>query len=114
MDAVKFLMEFNRMHQHYDCEADSEGCPRQREGCSLVDKRKPYFEKLVSDVEKWSKEHPQRTRLQDFREKYPDALMGEDGTPESCCKSLGYCKTCKRNKDVGCTDCWNMPVEEDE
>lgn len=30
MDAVKFLMEFNRMHQHYDCETDCEGCPRQR------------------------------------------------------------------------------------
>ena len=110
MDAVKFLMEFNRMHQHYDCE----GCPRQREGCSLVDKRKPYFEKLVSDVEKWSKEHPLRTRLQDFLGKYPNAPIEPDGTPDVCCIPLGYCKKCCDPLETRCKECWNMPVEEDE
>lgn len=48
MDAVKFLMEFNRMHQQCNCE----NCPRGKEGCTILATRKPYLEKLVSDVEK--------------------------------------------------------------
>lgn len=65
MDAVKFLMEFNRMHRNHYCE----NCPRGEEGCAIFGARKPYLEKLVADVEKWSKEHPQKTRRQDFLEK---------------------------------------------
>lgn len=64
----------------------------------------------VERVEQWSKEHPQRTRLQDFREKYPNALLYYDGTPKPCCSDLGYCKECP--EVTTCEECWNMPVEE--
>ena len=34
MDAIKFLMEYNRMHQIYY--TDCENCPRHKEGCSKI------------------------------------------------------------------------------
>lgn len=115
MDAVKFLMDFNRMHRNHYCK----NCPRGEEGCATFGVNKPYLEKLVADVEQWSKEHPQRTRLQDFLEKYPDAEVLPDGQPVICCARLGYREYC--GKIFGsddcfsqCRDCWNMPVEEDE
>lgn len=112
MDAVKFLMEFDRMHHHFDCEDDCEGCLRQKEGCSLTDRSKPYLEKLVSDVEKWSKEHPQKTRQMDFMEKFPNAMICGDGTPKACCKHLGYTMDCPTI--LNCKECWNEPLEGDE
>lgn len=114
MDALKFLEEFDRMCIYYK-DKICRGCPREGSpNCIIAAMGKEERAKLIRDVEQWGKEHPKRTRLQDFLEKYPDALLCEDGTPESCCKSLGYCKTCKRDKNGGCTNCWDTPVEEDE
>lgn len=112
MDALKFLEEFDRMCNHH-VKNYCKGCPRAESPDCGVDKmNEEERAKLISDVEKWSKEHPQRTRLQDFREKYPNALMEADGTPTICCIDLGYrqydCDPLKEN----CVDCWNMPVEE--
>lgn len=110
MDAVKFLAEFNRMHHHYDI--NCRNCPRGKEGCSLLGiQDKVYFEKLVSDVEKWSKEHPVKTRQQDFLEKFPKAETDDNGMPNFCCAELGYTCDCLK---TDCRECWNMPVEEDE
>lgn len=97
MDAVKFLMEFNRMHHHYDI--DCRNCPRGK------------FEKIVSDVEKWSKEHPQKTRQQDFLEKFPKAETDNNGMPNFCCAKLGYACNCSK---TNCRDCWNTPMEDDK
>lgn len=109
MDAVKFLAEFNRMHHHYDI--DCRNCPRGKEGCSLLGiQDKVYFEKLVSDVEKWSKEHPVKTRQQDFLEKFPKAEINKEGLPSFCCAKLGYVCNCLKST---CKDCWNMPVEDE-
>lgn len=51
----------------------------------------------------WCSKHPKRrgkTRMHDFFEKYPSAPHGMDGTPEACCKQLGYTKECAINNDV--------------
>lgn len=113
MDALKFIKEFYRM-----CDCYSGGfcksCPREEEpSCDSSTMSDEELAKLISDVEKWSKEHPQRTRLEDFKEKYPHATMETDRTPTICCIDLGYrqydCDPLKEN----CVDCWNMPVEEE-
>ena len=81
MDALKFFEEFDRMCNYYAGNL-CKGCSRA--GAPLCDVAlldKEGREKLISDVEKWSKEHPQRTRLQDFREKYPNAEVYPDGQP---------------------------------
>ena len=71
MDALKFIREKNRM-----CEAESDhcvNCPAHTdEGycmASLWDGR------IVSIVEKWSKENPRKTRQDAFLEHYPDAPL---------------------------------------
>lgn len=113
MDVLKFLEEFDRMCNHY-VKNYCKGCPRAESPDCGVDKmNKEERAKLISDVEKWSKEHPKRTRLQDFLEKYPDAEVYDDGIPQVCCQILGYCKDCINAKGV-CANCWNMPVEEEE
>ena len=112
MDALKFLQEFDRMCNYYEDKL-CKGCPRAGEpSCDVTELDKEGRKKLISDVEQWSKEHPLRTRLQDFREKYPNAKMCENGLPSACCMSLGYCKRCD-DPEIDCEVCWNMPVEED-
>ena len=113
MDALKFLMEFNRMHHRYY--ADCESCPRGKEGCLFFDTQdKAYFEKFVADVEKWSRENPIKTRKQDFLDKYPYALLDSENVPKACCLELGYCKSCDYVAGTGCNKCWDEPVGDDE
>ena len=68
-------------------------------------------DEIVQYVESWSKAHPQKTRLDDFKKKYPNAEIRADGQPKVCCVNLGYCKSCDEAGD-DCKKCWNMPVEE--
>ena len=114
MDALKFVKEFKRMCHTYT-ETMCKGCPRGKcLKCEIEELSDTGIKELINDVEKWSKEHPLRTRLQDFQKKYPNASMEPYGTPAICCIDLGYCKNdCDLFKG-NCVDCWNMPVEDDE
>lgn len=112
MDALEFMKKRRRMCNYYSRCFE---CPRADEpNCNIEEMSDEEFENenFVNTVEQWSKEHPQRTRLQDFREKYPNAQICESGLPSACCMSLGYCKNCD-DTDNDCEACWNMPVEED-
>ena len=122
MDAVKFLEELKRM-----CENTSacDGCPARflRSGffaCKLEHIPESYegfaFDDLVSFVEKWSAEHPQKTRLQDFLERVPFARKTAHGVPPFAPIHVGYCKEefcplCKHAKE-SYEYCWSLPVEE--
>ena len=110
MEFKEFCKKYMRMCKSYE---NCEGCPRDGKGCLEFDMDLDAFEELENDVERWAEEHPQKTRLQDFREKYPNAYICESGLPSACCMSLGYCKSCD-DPENDCDDCWNMPVEEDE
>lgn len=68
----------------------------------------------IDFVEKWSKEHPQKTIADDFFEKHPDAKKFENGTPKVCAAYCGYCTDCRLDDygDRDCYSCWNMPVNE--
>lgn len=99
MDAVEFLKENDRMMQQ-----DEEAFYKANELSE--------YSQYVAAVEQWSKEHPLKTRLQDFLEKYPKAIIGSDKTPVSiCCARLGYCESC-RYVGGGCYQCWDEPVED--
>ena len=113
MDALKFFKEFKRMCNCYS-EEFCAGCPRKAEpNCDELIMEDDELNKLIADVEKWSKEHPPRTRLQDFKEKYPNMKCRDSGIPWACCSYLGYCESCDEAKS-DCIVCWNMPGEEDE
>ena len=111
MDALKFIKEFYRMCDYYS-RGFCKGCPRKEEpSCDSSTMSDEELAKLISDVEKWSKEHPQRTRLQDLLEKFPKVEIDKEGLPSFCCAKLGHVCTCAQST---CKDCWNMPVEEED
>ena len=115
MDALKFFKERMRMCNYYSRSLE---CPRAIEEMSDEE-----LEDFVNTVEQWGKEHPQRTRLQDFMEKYPNAEVYPDGQPVICCARLGYREYCRKSLDdnhegfkegfKACFNCWNMPVEDE-
>ena len=109
MDALMFLNEAKRMCKSFK---DCEGCPfREEECCPAIIGEKA--EQVIQSVERWSKDHPQKTRLQDFLEKYPNAPMEADGTPKVCCENIGYYKACDES-GADCKKCWNKVMEDDE
>ena len=105
MDAIKYFEESDRMCKTYPT---CKGCP--------LDTKYEYScikdsVKAVPIVEKWAEEHPQKTILMDFLEKFPKAKLGEDGTPYYCCpRDLGY-KDETHCRDCDCISCWNRPLE---
>lgn len=110
MDAVKFIKERDRLCDSYKTCSD---CPLNVDSISHCDFETNDPEKLVELVELWSMAHPPKTMLQDFLEKYPNALIDEDGEPFVCPADLGYPKNphCDCGISYPCMDCWNRPVE---
>ena len=113
MDAVKYIKEKQRMCTSYeecmDCGLH-EGEMEKSMGCYTYCTE--YPEEAVSIIEKWSQEHPQKTMLSDFLEKYPKARLRDNGTPRDVCPySLGY-EEHKGCCDGRCMKCWNRPLEE--
>lgn len=116
MDAVLFIKEYRRM-----CDTHTEdfcvGCPLKGRVCGVMC---GDCETIVKAVEKWSAEHPVKTRLMDFLEKYPKATLDNIGLPTFVPRHLGYCEI--KNTTLGCAECkycakshdfcWNLPLEE--
>lgn len=78
MDAVKFIKERERM-----CDSDKcINCPLYKENnlagvsCELFEKHNP--EVTVEIVEKWSKEHPVKTRQSEFLKMFPDVELEDN------------------------------------
>ena len=107
MDAVEFLKARSRMCNDNVCEGDCPlfYCCNDRIDDNMVE--------LVSIVEQWAKEHPVKTRKDEFFNQWPDAEIGDDGLPSVapcqlykdmeeknedgvCCKNCG-CAECRRD-----------------
>lgn len=115
MDAIEFIKEYFRLCEaHEDCV----DCPFIKEEsdipCNLISKN---AEKIVSIVKQWSQDHPQKTIIQDFFEKFPNAPKTVDGLPFPCPFECGYSKNnkCPFGKNApsdDCSKCWFRPLEE--
>lgn len=110
MDAMKLLFEAGRMCDFYE---DCDECGSV-DFCHIrtwIDREK--CKRFVENIEKFSSEHPQKTMLQDFLEKFPKTILNEYGLPERICPhyvgydSEPYCE----NQRVDCVKCWSRPVE---
>lgn len=124
MTALEYFKGKNRMTKK--CSIRCTDCPLCSEKnttgllCSVL--QRVYPEIAVSIVEKWSKEHPRKTILQDLLEKYPKALIKDGAFPAACPFQLGY--ETESEKDINaycestardsCRRCWNRPLEEVE
>lgn len=73
MDAVKFINEYRRICTLKRCME----CPLKEMGCSITT-QKAKAEEIVDIVEKWSAEHPIKTRQSEFLKVFPMAEMNED------------------------------------
>lgn len=101
MDVVEFFSEFRRM-----CKSTSD-CTKCEYHGDKCDNAIELFEKTVAAVEKWSQEHPRKTKTRRdvFLAHYPDAAL-DDGVlrvcPRNVCKSAelncnnATCYLCKR------------------
>lgn len=99
----------------YKCELDCSDCPlssldndaTDRMTCSEFEMLCP--EQAVKVVQRWSDEHPPKTYLSKFLERYPSALLNDDGIPKSVCPyDLGLINKefCRKS----CIECWNQPM----
>ena len=125
MDALKFIEERNRMCDRYwqedgDC---CDGCPLVYRECNemrnMVDDSGKAVGKVVEIVEKWSKEHPRKTRQSVLLEQYPEADLDTHGLVLLCPMAIsaahrdgnGLCA----DPDHECGDCrrefWMQEVE---
>lgn len=109
MDAVKFLMERNRML--------TSGFATPLIGGTL--ECEEQAEQIVRKVERWSEEHPRKTRQSEFLKQWPAARLDERGvlsilpcmmapiqfrTPEDTCATGMVCMECRKKY-------WGQEVE---
>lgn len=82
MDAAEFLKEKERMCRSYNCESCAK-CPLDdiNNGfdmtCDCLEAEKP--EEFVAIVEKWSAEHPKKTRQSELLKMFPGIKINLDG-----------------------------------
>lgn len=108
MDALEFLRERKRMCKSYP---RCDGCPLREPNCNLTTDED--YTRAIITVERWSKEHPRKTRQSVFLEQWPNAFVNEDGIL-FCPKTVDSAHICYC-KDKGCAVCrrefWMQEVE---
>ena len=116
MDALTYLKEKARMTgtKALGCSIKCDTCPLSidNNGTSTPCKsfEALYPEEAIKIVEKWSKEHPQKTRMEYLLERFPQAMMTQAGFPMTCAQFLGIVDQCPGDEE--CKKCWNAPMEE--
>ena len=106
MDAVEFIKQVRRMGK--------------QKGEAICFKLEEKDTEIVDQVEQWAKEHPAKTRQDEFFNQWPDAEIGYDGLPtvapcqlniellqcdsQEDCENRGVCGKCR-------CDFWLKEVE---
>lgn len=89
MDAIKFMKEKKRMCNSYS--ACTEACllkkPMDENRLTCIGYCFAHPEDAVAIVEKWSKDHPKKTRQSELLKMFPNAEI-ENGIAVACPKSL--------------------------
>ena len=113
MDAAKCLKERIRMCSSLNC-CECPLCAENNEmqvNCQEAEKN--HTEKAVAIVEKWSAEHPAKTRKSEFLEVYPDAQILENGAIQICPILIEKSKkfNCRTSCDTCRKEYWLSEVE---
>lgn len=123
MDAVKFIEERDRMCKSFGHECEKcpafIACKDKCCSCAVDMKSSMNTEDQVAIVEKWSVEHPRKTRKIKFLEQYPEADLNALGVISIC--PLRIIKTHENSNRIcktsgkACDDCmqefWNEEVD---
>lgn len=86
MDALEFLRERKRMCNSYK---GCEDCPLGKGRC-VIGTSDEDCERIIATVERWSKEHPLKTRQSVFLERYPEAKIDNTGVLDVCPTLIVY------------------------
>lgn len=132
MDAVTYIKEYKRMCESFGSKdhilaKPCAGCPLDSNvrGCHMNDIA-DNAEECVAAVEKWSKEHPAKTRQSEFLKMFPNAPIKECGIIDICPNMLGELidgvvgtKCCVHVADgMSCDDCtrnfWLAEIKDGE
>ena len=114
MDAVKYLRERKRICDKYE---DCDGCPmsetNNRYGIICGSLNEEHPEEAVAIVEKWSKEHPAKTRQSAILNVFPNAKLLKNGAIVICPKVVETDRAfdCCRNCDECRKNYWLADVE---
>lgn len=121
MDALKFIEERNRMCDRYwQADGDCDDCPlvytrECNEMRNMVDDSGKAVGKVVEIVEKWSKEHPRKTRQDVFLEKWPEAELVDGIIDINPCRLVAAIRLGPECHKTFCYDCrrefWMQEVE---
>lgn len=115
MDAVKYLKEEVRMCAEHRCE----NCPLGKAGdeqycSSCCAFEEEYPEEAVAIVEKWSAEHPVKTRQSEFLKMFPNAVIRDSYIDIKSCE-VDTEFECPDRNTVSCGECkqryWSEEVE---
>nr|DAF51470.1 MAG TPA: hypothetical protein [Siphoviridae sp. ctrCN24] len=117
MDAIEFIEERCRMcNFYYDCNA----CPGKEdtEFCVFNVGSGVSAKEQVAIVEKWSAEHPRKTRQSVFLEQYPNSLIDDEGILKinPCHINKNFNRFFSKDYcEISCTICrrdyWSKEVE---
>lgn len=114
MDAVEFVNKMNRMCAKY---SGCVGCPIETENQDEDCMSKVPAEQMVAIVEKWTSEHPRKTRQSVFLKQWPETEIDTCGYLMVCPKRISAdCRIRYGNcADRLCSDCrrefWDQEVE---
>ena len=105
MDAVAYLKAYNRMCESFDSKNNIArkpcvGCPLDDigRGCHMNDIAN-NAEECVAAVEKWSKEHPVKTRQSELLKMFPLIKTDENGVITFC--PMGFDRSCHEKDNRG-------------
>lgn len=122
MDAVNFIVTRDRMCRSFNNRC--RGCEIANrmdgnESCNDYIKRCPA--EAVAIVEKWSKEHPRKTRQSEFLKMFPRVEKAADGMVAFCPEDMDSKFVCPiknggyRDQCIGCREkYWLEEVEDDD
>lgn len=105
------IKELKRMCKSF--ETSCNGCPFQNEidgGCLITMLAYDCFPDNADEIiDKQMLEHPIKTYMQDFFEKFPDAPTKENGAPKICPRYIypGLTNDCCGN----CLECWSVEMK---
>jgi hypothetical protein len=100
------IKELKRMCDTYE---NCSGCPFGDTCCGVSVSALP--DNADGIVDKWVEEHPIKTYMQDFFEKFPNAPKDVDGAPKICPEQIYPEIDLKHRCYEKCSKCWNREMK---
>ena len=119
MKANDYLKAKGRLCKQYLCgrcplrACDTIGPTGYQAEYSCIKLERDIPKQAIEIVEKWAKDHPVKTYLSVFLEKFPKAKVGKEGFPSICVSGLFNTEKYCNDRSINCKECWNREYKEE-